>query len=242
MKENKIRLQKHLSACGVASRRKAEELIEAGKVRVNGDARGKQSDKRGGIWYTPQSGIWQTVWLEFMPKSSIERIKITPDITACKVDVSFDCDEEVCVRVFDESTEILCLTGKNSVTLSYPFTLWSPENPKLYDIILTNPSGDEVRSYFGVRSFSIVTDKNGKKRLGLNGKPYFYNGVLDQGYWSDGLLTYPCDEAVVNELTLQTTALVKRNQAIQSLLEELEKQKETLGERYPNKPTSAPKN
>ena len=167
----------------------------------NGDARGKQSDKRGGIWYTPQSGIWQTVWLEFMPKSSIERIKITPDITACKVDVSFDCDEEVCVRVFDESTEILCLTGKNSVTLSYPFTLWSPENPKLYDIILTNPSGDEVRSYFGVRSFSIVTDKNGKKRLGLNGKPYFYNGVLDQGYWSDGLLTYPCDEAVVNELT-----------------------------------------
>lgn len=167
----------------------------------NGGARGKQNDRRGGIWYTPQSGIWQTVWLEFMPKSSIENVKITPDVENGVVRISFDCEEETCVCAFDDGKEVLRVVGKNQVQLCYPFVLWSPENPKLYDLILTNSSGDEVRSYFGFRSFSIVTDETGKKRLGLNGKPYFYNGVLDQGYWSDGMLTYPSDKAIVDELT-----------------------------------------
>ena len=106
------------------------------------------------------------------------------------------------IRVFDNGEEILQGKFTDEITLSYDFELWSPEHPKLYDLVLTNAAGDTVRSYFGVRSFGRVIDKNGKVRLSLNGKPYFFNGVLDQGYWSDGMLTYPCDAAVIDELTM----------------------------------------
>ena len=165
-------------------------------------ARGKQSKNRGTIWYTPQSGIYQTVWLEFTPTVYIDNLKITPDAMSSSVKVAFDCSESVAIAVFDGQRKILEKSGKGEITFSYDFELWSPENPKLYALVLTNPSGDKIKSYFGVRSFSIVTDKKGKKRLALNGKPYFYNGVLDQGYWSDGMLTYPSDKAVYDELKM----------------------------------------
>ena len=167
-----------------------------------GGARGKQSNHPGTIWYTPQSGIWQTVWLEFMPKTSIDNLRITPDIERGVVQIAFSCQEEVSVTLFDAEKEIESKKGVGMVEFTYNFELWSPENPKLYTLVLTNASGDKLQSYFGYRSFSIVTDKQGKKRFGLNGKPYFYNGVLDQGYWSDGLLTYPCDQAAIDELTM----------------------------------------
>ena len=168
----------------------------------NGNVRGKQSDKRGGIWYTPQSGIWQTVWLEFMPSKSIENLRITPYASQKQVVISFDYDGEVELTVYDDGKEIITQKAVGQAILNYEFTLWSPENPKLYDFIIKSDSGDEIKSYFGVRSYSIVSDENGKKRFGLNGKPYFYNGVLDQGYWSDGMLTYPSDKAVIDELTM----------------------------------------
>jgi len=169
----------------------------------NGDARGKQSDRRGGIWYTPQSGIWQTVWLESMPKTYIHGLKITPDAEARSVRIESDSmGESQTVIVYDEDTEILRADYTDAVTLTYPFELWSPENPKLYGMVLTNAAGDRIRSYFGVRSFGQSRDGQGIARLTMNGEPYFFNGVLDQGYWSDGFLTYPSDRAAYEELKM----------------------------------------
>ena len=179
------------------------EVIVFDEATRNGGARGKQSDTRGGIWYTPQSGIWQTVWLESMPKKHIRNLKITPDAMKKTVKIAADSmGGKIEIRVLDNGEEILQGKFTDEITLSYDFELWSPEHPKLYDFVLTNAAGDTVRSYFGVRSFGRVIDKNGKVRLSLNGKPYFFNGVLDQGYWSDGMLTYPCDAAVIDELTM----------------------------------------
>ena len=168
----------------------------------NSGARGKQSDKRGGIWYTAQSGIWQTVWLEFMPTDCITNVKITPNRELKKVCVTFESSSLVKASVFDDGKQILTEEGQNFIEFDYDFVEWSPENPKLYDLILTNESGDKISSYFGMRSFEIVSDKNGKLRFGLNGKPYFMNGVLDQGYWSDGMLTSPSDKAMFDELKM----------------------------------------
>ncbi len=186
--------------------RKGENMLEVivfDEATRNGGARGKQSDTRGGIWYTPQSGIWQTVWLENMPKKHIRNLKITPDAMKKTVKIAADSmGGKIEIRVLDNGEEILQGKFTDEITLSYDFELWSPEHPKLYELELKNGAGDVVRSYFGVRSFGRVIDKNGKVRLSLNGKPYFFNGVLDQGYWSDGMLTYPCDAAVIDELTM----------------------------------------
>ena len=169
----------------------------------NGWTRGKQCDRRGGIWYTPQSGIWQTAWLESMPKKHICDLKITPDAENRTVKIKSDSfGEWQTVTVYDRETEIIKERYQNEVVLSYDFALWSPEDPKLYTFVLTNESGDRVKSYFGVRSFGKMLDQNGKMRLTLNGKPCFFNGVLDQGYWSDGLLTYPSDSAAYDELKM----------------------------------------
>ena len=166
-------------------------------------ARGKQSSNRGGIWYTRQSGIWQTVWLEGVPKDHIRELNIVPDAKTKTVKLFSDCESAQRVRVFDGEREILSAElADKQVELSYDFELWSPENPKLYDFIIETESGDVIRSYFGVRSFGIGKDEKGTPRLLLNGKPYFLNGVLDQGYWPEGLLTYPCDEAIQDELIM----------------------------------------
>ncbi|MBE6595144.1 MAG: glycoside hydrolase family 2 [Ruminococcaceae bacterium] len=183
-----------------------ENLVEVyvtDEATRNGDARGKQSDQRGGIWYTPQSGIWQSVWLEFMPDCYIRDLKITPNGIEKTVLIeagSGGAAQEI--TVYDGDAVILTERFADRVTLTYDFTLWSPENPKLYDFVITNEAGDRLHSYFGVRSFGMAPDGTGKMRLTLNGHPYFFNGLLDQGYWSDGLLTYPSDEAAVDELTL----------------------------------------
>ncbi len=165
-------------------------------------ARGKQCSEPKEIWYTPQSGIWQTVWLESAPKNYIKDLRINTDVTEKRVTILSDCDGKQTLRVFDAEKEILCesFDGK-TISFEYNFELWSPENPKLYDFTIETESGDKIFSYFGVRSFGMGIDKNGVARLLLNDKPYFYNGILDQGYWSDGLLTYPCDQAIVDELT-----------------------------------------
>lgn len=86
------------------------------------------------------------------------------------------------------------------VEIEYDFKAWSPENPTLYSVTIANADGDEVKSYFAYRFFGIGEDEKGIKRLTLNGKPYFFSGVLDQGYWPDGLLTPPCDKAMEDEL------------------------------------------
>lgn len=173
------------------------------EAMVNGGARGKQSVERGGIWYTAQSGIWQTVWVESMPKTYISDLRIYPDAINKQVRIcSKSGGEEQFIVVTDGAKEIFRSTYLDEITLSYDFELWTPEHPKLYEMTITNRSGDEVRSYFGVRTFGKTRDKNGKMRLTLNGKPYFFNGVLDQGYWADGLMTYPSDKAAYDELKM----------------------------------------
>ena len=166
-------------------------------------ARGKQSSRRGGIFYTKQSGIWQTVWIEAVPKDHIRELRITPDAQNKTVRIFSDCAAGQTAWVFDGDKEIL--SGNFSekwVEFSYDFTLWSPEEPKLYGLVIETESGDRVTSYFGVRSFGLGKDEKGIPRLLLNGKPYFLNGVLDQGYWPEGLLTPPSDEALREELQL----------------------------------------
>ncbi len=167
-----------------------------------GGARGKQL-KSDGIWYTPQSGIWQTVWLEFMPNNYISDLKITPNAILSTVTINSQSNGETqTITVFDGDKQIITAEYKEQIILEYPFEKWSPENPKLYDAIITNQSGDKIKTYFGVRSFGKTKDAKGKMRLALNGKPYFFNGILDQGYWSDGLLTYPSDKAIIDELQM----------------------------------------
>ena len=169
----------------------------------SGGARGKQSTKPGGIWYSAQSGIWQSVWLECVPKNYIRDITIRTDAYTKEVTVAIDADTDAKITVFDGENTVfegdLC---DNTVTFTGDFELWSPENPKLYDIEIRTDSGDLVRSYFGVRTFEIKEDAKGKKRLFLNGKPYFMNGVLDQGYWPEGLLTPPSYKAMEDELLM----------------------------------------
>ena len=166
-------------------------------------AKGKQSHKRGGIWYTAQSGIWQTVWLETVCANYIRNLKYNIHFEKKAVEIcaySNGLDQEL--RIYDGNREIAHANFVQKTLITYNFIPWSPENPKLYTVIITNANGDEVRSYFGFRSFGMGKDKHGKPRLLLNGKPYFYSGVLDQGYWCEGLLTPPCDQAMLNELIL----------------------------------------
>ena len=177
-------------------------VVVTDEATRNSGARGKQSDKRGGIWYTPQSGIWQTVWLESMPEKRIRDFKITPEAKTKSVTISNVGKEETEIFVYDDEREIIHKFFTDTVTIEYDFELWSPENPKLYTVQLKNAAGDEVSSYFGVRSFGKIFDNDGKQRLTLNEKTYFFNGVLDQGYWSDGMLTYPSDQAAIDELTM----------------------------------------
>lgn len=172
-------------------------------TEASSGARGKQSSKRGGIWYTKQSGIWQTVWIESMPKEHISEMKIIPDFEKKTVKIKVACNGEKQLKVFDNEAEIISKSFEGSeIELFYDFELWSPENPKLYDFTIETESGDKVYSYFGVRSFGIGKDEKGIQRLLLNGKPYFLNGVLDQGYWCEGLLTYPSEKAVIDELQM----------------------------------------
>lgn len=170
-------------------------------------ARGKQKLKRGGIWYTPQSGIWQTVWMESVSLDYIRDLSIVPDIDAGTVSANFRTAASTArVKVMDGS-EIVAEASLNvtggfaKAVLQLPeFELWSPENPKLYRLAVSTP-GDYVGSWFGMRKFSVESDGT-HRRLFLNNRPYFHRGLLDQGYWSEGLLTPPDDAAIVRELAL----------------------------------------
>ena len=166
-------------------------------------ARGKQSSKPGKIWYTPQSGIWQTVWMENVPKIHIKDITVRTFYDKSAVNIRIDGQGSSAVTVYDNGKEIIRTDANGgSVTLEYPFEPWSPESPKLYSFTVENEHGDKIESYFGMRTFGIGEDKSGKKRLLLNGKPYFMSGVLDQGYYSDGLLTPSCDMAMYDDVKL----------------------------------------
>ena len=165
-------------------------------------ARGKQKTEHGQIWYTPQSGIWGSVWLESVSRDYIKDITVVPDIDNDCINIKTDTDaESVSIEIYDDGTLIASDAGKDCSIPLESYQLWSPENPKLYDIVIKT-EGDTVRSYFGMRKFSVGKDEQGISRLMLNNRPYFHNGILDQGYWSDGMLTPPSDEAMLDDIRL----------------------------------------
>lgn len=160
---------------------------------TNEYSRGKQKFKRGGIWYSPQSGIWQTVWLESTPETFLEKVKITPDYDNEQVRFEFFGTDDVITSIYD-GDELIAETSETTVKLP-DFKAWSPESPFLYNVRF-KACGEVIKSYFGMRKFSVGVDKNGVKRLFLNNKPYFHNGLLDQGYYPDGYLTPPSNSAM----------------------------------------------
>ena len=171
------------------------EVVVTDPSDTSWHTRAKQRIKRGGIWYTPQSGIWQSVWLESVPATYLRDMTILPDIDRDKLVLKLDIEgEATCADVVVMDGNKLLKAQKcfgDTVVVDFDdYELWSPENPKLYDLAV-RVGDDVVRSYFGMRKFSVITDRKGYKRLALNNKPYFHSGVLDQGYWSDGMLTPP---------------------------------------------------
>lgn len=175
--------------------------------------RGKQVSRPEGIWYTPVTGIWQTVWLEPVSESYIQDLRITPDIdnsllslkALVKDATSKDLVE---VKVFDGQQ--LVAQGKSingecvQVAMPKNTKLWSPESPFLYTLkVALKQDGklvDEVSSYAAMRKYSSKRDANGIVRLELNNKPLFQFGPLDQGWWPDGLYTVPTDEALLYDI------------------------------------------
>lgn len=168
-------------------------------------SRGKQKLKRGGIWYTAQSGIWQTVWLESVPRDHIERLTIAPQLEDGCVEVTVHSaahGETATVEVRSEGSIVATARARVGETARIPLGTvreWSPESPFLYGLDVTL-GADRVTSYFGMRSFGVGPDADGFPRLLLNGRPYFHAGVLDQGYWPDGLYTAPSDAALVHDI------------------------------------------
>jgi Glycosyl hydrolases family 2, sugar binding domain/Glycosyl hydrolases family 2, TIM barrel domain/Glycosyl hydrolases family 2 len=169
--------------------------------------RGKQVLKPSGIYYTPTTGIWQSVWLEPVPAASIASLRIVPDVDGAAVRVSVQIagkDNGLGLRATASAGKMSVTaegTPGTELTLSIPSPrLWSPDDPFLYDLAVELRSGgktvDHVDSYFGMRKISVGPDEKGVTRLLLNGKPVFQVGPLDQGFWPDGLYTAPTDEAL----------------------------------------------
>ena len=174
--------------------------------------RGKQVNNPHGIWYTPVSGIWQTVWLEAVPQQYIRSVKITPDLDGkrFRTEVAL-CgatgEETVAVALFDGDRKVAEGRALNGAAVELAVAdpkLWSPASPFLYDMKVTllrnGKTLDEVQSYTAMRKFSTGRDKDGIVRLLLNDEPLFQFGPLDQGWWPDGLYTAPTDEALAYDV------------------------------------------
>ena len=184
------------------------------------ECRGKQTLNPGGMFYHAQSGIWQTVWMEEVPQNYLENLKITPliDEEAVELELEFAGDasdanavREVKITVgnpiddsdYDEADATISTflqEPRMKVRIPVPSPrLWSPEHPALYSLRI-EAEEDAVDCYFAMRSFGTGPDENGIPRLLLNGKPYFFNGILDQGYWPESLMTPPADEAMIYDI------------------------------------------
>ncbi len=158
---------------------------------------GKQKDKRGGMWYTPVSGIWQTVWLESLPERAIESIKITPTDRGAIIRVIGGSGKK---RLTLEDGTVYELEGDETVIEPRELIKWTPETPHIYRFTL-ECGEDRIESYFAVRTVD-VREVGGVNRLCLNGKPYLFNGLLDQGYWPDGIYTPATLDAYIYDIKL----------------------------------------
>ena len=196
--------------------------------------RGKQTLKRGGMYYTAQSGIWQSVWYEWVPKNYVTGLRITPcldsrqvivEIASPKPFIAITCtiqqaDRQFCIDPAGIDTAVgrttkvtrnlvgVAITMESSnagkLILTLPedgFKPWTPDDPWIYGFTIAADE-DVVHSYFAMRSFSVEPDEKGILRFCLNHRPCFLHGLLDQGYWSDGLMTAPCDEAFLYDINL----------------------------------------
>src|SRR5699024_1532646 len=169
---------------------------------------GKQVRDPKGIYYTPTTGIWQTVWLEPVPQTSIEKLTMTPDINNNTLELTVRGNQpskgyRVEAVALDKESEVSKASGDLNTSLSLPVKnakLWTPDNPFLYDLKVTLYDGDqkvdEVTSYFGMRDVRLGKGPDGFTRLLLNGEPLFHYGLLDQGFWPDGIYTAPTDDAL----------------------------------------------
>lgn len=170
--------------------------------------RGKQILVTKGFWYTATSGIWQTVWLEPVNRCRIDSLRLVPDIDEGVIRINIKrtckCGGKLYAKVLEGDKVVFDGEIADKAAIPVPDArLWSPEDPFLYTLLLTldcNGEKDEVSSYFGMRKFSIVKDSAGIPRLGLNNKPYFQRGLLDQGYWPESQLTPPTDEAMIFDI------------------------------------------
>ena len=171
--------------------------------------RGKQQLERRDIWYTAQSGIWQGVWAEEVPEAHILSASVVPDLDgeALYVALSLSCPGEVAhVRIhgggIDEQATLEAADDTADLALRVDSPRpWSPDDPFLYDLELAY-GDDVVRSYCAFRTVAVEEDESGVPRFFLNHEPLFLRGVLDQGYWPDGLMTAPADEALVDDVLL----------------------------------------
>lgn len=185
------------------------------RVRDDTDAgeqsRGKQTLHPSGMFYPAQSGIWQTVWMEWVPENYVEGVKITPlfDQEMVRMEFTLTRPERMKVWITGQSDSLCCYVdpsefpdGGCQVTREIPlpeFHPWSPDDPFLYEVQI-QAGEDCVESYFAMRKFSVGRDGQGIPRLMLNNQPYFFNGVLDQGYWPESLYTPPSDEAMIFDI------------------------------------------
>ena len=177
--------------------------------------RGKQVAKPEVIWYTPVTGIWQTVWLEPVNKTHISGLKILPDIdrNTLRVDVETAGREEGCMTVVTVKENGKTVAAGKAVAgepmvIAMPedVKLWSPDSPHLYDVEVSLSAGgkiiDKVDSYAAMRKFSTKMGDKGMVRLQLNNRDLFHYGLLDQGWWPDGLYTAPADRRALHRTLL----------------------------------------
>jgi len=175
------------------------------------NSRGKQCADPRSCFYTRCSGIWQSVWMETVPDTYVVDYNVVPDIDTGVVRFTFDTvgpdrDDEVRIEVFDETGRRIAAAvedAQKGVTVEMPkgFRLWSPETPSLYTFKATFKK-DVFTGYFAMRKFSKGKDAKGVLRFLLNNKPYYIMGTLDQGWWPDGLLTPPSEEAMVHDIRI----------------------------------------
>jgi hypothetical protein len=190
-----------------------EEILIAVTDPVEGDQpRGKQSRKPEGCFYSEMSGVWQTIWLEPVPRVSIEELKLTPELDNRGLSVRVAANtlsESVRVQAtaWAGDKEVANIQGDANTSLFMALSEirpWSPDDPFLYDLEVTLLENDQpvdrVTSYFGMRKISLLSDERGTKHLALNNEPLFQVGVLDQGFWPDGIYTAPTDQALRSDL------------------------------------------
>ncbi|SFE32857.1 Glycosyl hydrolases family 2, TIM barrel domain [Actinacidiphila alni] len=188
-------------------------LLKVKDTTDDGTPVGKQSRSPSGIWYTPTSGIWQTVWLEPVAGASIDSLVLTPDLSSSSLSVTVrpaagtPASARVTATAYAGHKRVGSVSGRAGAKLQLRIPhpeLWSPDHPYLYDLKVSLSSGrsyDSVGSYFGMRSIS-VGQVGGVNKVELNGKPTFVLATLDQGFWPDGIYTAPTDAALKSDLEL----------------------------------------